>query len=195
MGPRYLEWTLSVDPVHRITYQNKALDLLPHNSLVVELGCGPGIPTGKLVANNHRFVGVDISATQLAQAQSNIPSGCFVRSDMASVWFKPSSVDAVLAFYSLIHVPRDEHQNVLKAVHSWLRPGGVLALNMMGRDDPGGVDNWVDGVQMYWSGFDAETNLGLVRDAGFDLATSEVLQNFEDGKDVHFLWALGRKRV
>lgn len=193
LGDRYLEWTLGVDPVHRITYQDLALELLRPGSLVVELGCGPGIPTGRLVAEEYRFVGVDLSASQLALARTNIPSGRLVCADMSQVEFRAGSVDAVLAFYSLIHVPREDHASVIGAVHRWLRPGGVFGVNLGSGDDPGSFERWIDDVPMYWSGFDAATNVELVRNAGFEILRDEVLTNFEDDEEVRFVWILAKK--
>lgn len=193
LGGRYLDWTLTVDPVHRLTYQSMVLDRLPGGSLVVEIGCGPAT-TAAVVADRHRYVGVDFSASQLALARAKLPSARFVRADMTEVAFRPGTVDCVLAFYSLIHVPREEQSGVLGAMHEWLRPGGVAAFNMTaGYGDPGGVYAWIDDVPMYWSGFDAETNLGLVRDAGLMIERHEVLENFEDDETVKFLWVVAGK--
>lgn len=192
LSTRYLEWTLAVDPVHRLTYQTLALDQLEEDALVVELGCGPA-PTAVVVADHHRYVGVDFSASQLALARAKLPAGSFVRADMTAVAFRPGTIDCVLAFYSLIHVPRDEQPDVLHAMHEWLRPNGLAVFNMTaGHGDPGGVYPWIDDVPMYWSGFDAETNLGLVRSAGFAIEHHEVLDNFEDDENVKFLWVLAR---
>jgi hypothetical protein len=48
---------------------------------------------------------------------------------------------------------------------------------------------------MFFSGFDADTNRRLVRDAGFELLVDDVVWMHEpepDG-DTAFLWVLGRK--
>lgn len=193
LGDSYLQWTLGVDPVHRITYQDLALELVRPGSLVLELGCGPGIPTGQQVSEEHRFVGVDLSASQLALARTNVPSGHLLCADMSQVEFRAGSVDAVLAFYSLIHVPREDHAGVIDAVHRWLRPGGVFAVNLGSGDDPGSFERWIDDVPMYWSAFDAATNVELVRNAGFEILRDDVLTNFEDDEEVRFVWILARK--
>lgn len=194
LDERYLDWTLTVDPVHRLTYQALALEQLRDDSLVVELGCGPGTTASTVIAR-HRYVGVDLSVSQLALARAKIPSAGLVQADMTDVTFRPGTLDAVLAFYSLIHVPRDEQPGVLRAMVEWLRPGGLAAFNMTaGHGDPGGVYAWIDDVPMYWSGYDADTNLRLVQDAGFVVDRREVLQNFEDDETVRFLWILARKR-
>lgn len=193
LGSRYLDWTLDVDPVHRMTYQALALDLVEPGYLVVELGCGPGVPTGGIVAEHHRFVGVDLSAVQLELAREHVPSAHLVHADMSRVQFAPGCLDAVLAFYSLIHVPREDHARVLGSIRRWLRPGGVLAVNLVARDDPGSLDGWIDEVSMFWSGFDAATNVELVREAGFEIVRDEVLTNFEDDEEVRFVWILARR--
>ena len=48
---------------------------------------------------------------------------------------------------------------------------------------------------MYWSGFDAATNVQMVRNAGFDMMEEEIIQEEEDGTTVPFLWILARKRM
>jgi ubiquinone/menaquinone biosynthesis C-methylase UbiE len=194
LGPRYLEWTLSVDPVHRVEYQAAAMQLLEPGSLVVELGCGPGVPTGQLVTEHHQLIGVDLSASQLSQARVNVPAALLVLADMSHVEFASSGVDAVLAFYSIIHLPRDDQVRVMAAVARWLRPGGVFALNLGTNNDPGGTYSWVDDVPMFWSAFDPQTALAMVSDAGFEIIRNEVLENFEDDQIVRFLWILARKR-
>ncbi|HYZ91824.1 MAG TPA: class I SAM-dependent methyltransferase [Actinomycetota bacterium] len=193
LGSRYLEWTLTVDPVHRVTYMEQALEIVDPGATVVELGCGPCIPTGRLVAERRRYVGVDMSESQLALARKNVPSAHLVLADMSDVAFRVASVEAVLAFYSIIHVPRQDHERLFGAIFRWLRPGGIFAVNLVAGDNPGGFDTWIDDVRMYWSGFDAATNVELVHDAGFQILRNDVLTNFEDDQEVRFVWILGRK--
>ena len=48
---------------------------------------------------------------------------------------------------------------------------------------------------MFFSGFDAETNSRLVREAGFELLTDELvwMREPEPEGDAAFLWVLARK--
>jgi hypothetical protein len=46
---------------------------------------------------------------------------------------------------------------------------------------------------MYWSSSDVETNLKLLRDAGFAINVQEILEDDEDGKLVPFIWILAEK--
>jgi hypothetical protein len=51
---------------------------------------------------------------------------------------------------------------------------------------------WLGG-KMYWSGYDATTNVQMVKGAGFEIVEEEVTKEEEDGVIVPFLWILARK--
>jgi SAM-dependent methyltransferase len=191
---RYADWTLTVDPPHRLDYFHLLSEGLPIHSRILELGCGPGTPVGEAIAKaGHHYFGLDLSRKQLDIARENIPGGRFIRGDMTEVDFQPGSFDAVAAFYSIFHVPREQHAKLFDRISRWLRPGGLFVASLGAKDNPGGVDEWIDGVPMYWSGFDAETNIQLIESAGLQLLRHDVLMNFEDNQEVMFLWVLGRK--
>jgi hypothetical protein len=46
---------------------------------------------------------------------------------------------------------------------------------------------------MFFSHFDAGTNLRLVTESGFDVARQEVVAEDEDGEPASFLWVLARR--
>ena len=115
-----------------------------------------------------------------------------VRADMTTLAFEPSSFQAVVAYYSIIHLPREEQRAIATQIWTWLSPGGYLVCNLGVSDDPGSMRNWL-GSKMYWSGFDAGTYLQILEGAGFDIVESEILHDDEDGRLVPFLWVLARK--
>ena len=47
---------------------------LPPNSLVLDIGCGNGVPATKELAGRHQVLGVDISPEQVARAKANVPA-------------------------------------------------------------------------------------------------------------------------
>jgi SAM-dependent methyltransferase len=136
---------------------------------------------------------VDISSRQLEQARSNVPLATFIHGDMASLQLEPGSFDGVAMFLSMTHVPRDEHRGLLQRIYAWLRPGGVLACSMGTGDLEGRhEDDWL-GAPNYFSHFDAATNLALVRETGFEIEFGEPVTQLEHGREVAFLWVVGRK--
>jgi SAM-dependent methyltransferase len=110
-------------------------DLLPARATVADLGCGAGIPaTRELTGHGLRVVGVDFSAVQLARARRLVPAAGLVRADMTALYLRPASLDAVVSFYALIHVPLADQQALFPRIRSWLRPGGYfLAIVGAGR--------------------------------------------------------------
>lgn len=189
----YYQWTSSNDPRYRLDQLGWLMDRLARGAKVLELGCGPGLPVALTVSKEHYYVGVDLSVEQLRLAVSNAPAGHYVRADMAEVEFRPGSFDAVAAFYSVIHVPRSEHQDLFRGIANWLRPGGVFVASLGARDNPGGVEEWIDSVEMFWSSHDADTNLEMIEEAGLAIEGSEVLKNFEDDQEVYFLWVIASR--
>jgi SAM-dependent methyltransferase len=160
---------------------------------VLELGCGSGLPTTKWLAERFEVTAVDLSARHVKLARTNVPTARILQADMTRLELPPASVDAVIAFYSIIHVPREEHAGLLRAIATWLRPGGVAVLALGGRDLPAHYeDDWL-GAPMFWSHFDAATNRALVEQAGLiiERATEEVAD--EDGLPITFLWVVTRK--
>jgi SAM-dependent methyltransferase len=190
---RYLEWSDLAPSPQRMHYLKRLLELLPRGAKLLELGCGAGVPVTQALAAQCHVTGVDISAAQIALAREHVPEAVLIQADMTTLDFPPTSFDAVVGFYTLTHVPREEHAALLGRIATWLRPGGLLFATMGAGDEPGDIDpDWL-GAPMFWSHFDAETNRELVRQAGLTLLDAEVAAEDENGQPVRFLWVVARK--
>jgi ubiquinone/menaquinone biosynthesis C-methylase UbiE len=174
---RYLEWLTAG---------------LPEGARVLDLGCGPGRQAAWL-SGRFRVVGADISIRQLALARRAAPEAGFVLADMSSLQFRPASFDAIAAMYSIIHVPREEHDGLLRDLYSFLRPGGRLFAVLGANDWQGTESDWLGfGTEMYWSHFDADAGRKLVRAAAFTIAQSSIEPDTGIGKGAH-LFVLAEK--
>jgi len=189
---RYLRWSALRPSDPRLAALELADRLIPPGAEVLELGCGAGLPMTARLAVGRRLTGVDISAEQIRRARRNVPGATFVRADLTTIDRPAASLDAVVAFYSLTHVPRDAHAELFGRIRRWLRPGGVFIASLGVEDDPGGVEpDWL-GVDMYFSHFSARVNRRLLEAAGFVLERVEVLTEPEDRHDARFLWVVAR---
>jgi len=170
-----LEYQRRLPPYGRKrAYLERVTAGLPPGAGVLDLGCGPGLQSAWL-AERFRVTGVDFSRSQLALARARVPDATFLLADMCSLWFRPASFDAIVAIYSIIHVPREEHERLLRNLHTFLKPGGRLFAVLGAQAWEGSEDNWLDlGAEMYWSHFDAEAGLALLHDAGFTIAHSAI---------------------
>jgi SAM-dependent methyltransferase len=146
------------------------LEALPARRRVLDAGCGAGLPAcERLVSAGHQVAGLDFSFGQLLLARSHIADCELVLGDLASMPFAEASFDAVVSYYAIIHVPRTEHRRVFDEIRRVLRPDGLALLCLGWSDNPEEHDpSWL-GVPMYWSHFDAQSNLGLLTDAGFEI--------------------------
>jgi len=191
LADRFGEWMSRVegDPWER--FVDDLADRLPPGARVLDLGCGNGAKISRL-ATRFDVIGVDISGRQLDLARAAVPEATFVQADFARLEVSANAFEAVIALYSFVHVPREDQPGLLGRIMRWLKPGGLFLASM---SHVGGEDRTYDwlGVDMFFSGFDAETNRRLVRQAGFELLTDDLVWMREPEHEVAFLWVLGRK--
>jgi ubiquinone/menaquinone biosynthesis C-methylase UbiE len=183
----------------RMRWLGKLLQQLDAGSAVLDLGCGSGDPADvEIAARGHAVTGVDISGEQIARARENVPAGRFVHGDAASAAFPAASFDAVISFYALEHVPRDQHGALYAGIHHWLRERGWLLICTEASEAQEGaqegVGEWL-GVPMYFSFCDPETVKAMIQEAGFEIVETAIETQVEQGVEIPYLWVLGRKRA
>lgn len=141
---------------------------LEDGAAVLDVGCGAGVPVARALAKRFRVTGVDISESMISLARANVPAGRFVRADVMSAEFTPSTFDAATAFYSIFHVPREEHPTLFRRIHDWLKPGGYLLCLLPHYDEEAYIDDFF-GSTMYWSSYALEDYLQMLNHTGFDI--------------------------
>ena len=162
--------------------------LLPPGGDVLDVGCGAGIPVARfLVDAGFRVTGVDVSSSMLQLARSHVPEARFLKMDMRRLQFDDGRFDGICAFYSLFHVPREEHLQVLVKFNGLLRQDGVLIF-CTGKSAWQGTGEF-HGTRMFWSHPDRKVTRQWVIDAGFAVMMSEVR---ELGGEEHY-WVMARK--
>ena len=150
-------------------------DRLSPGALVLDAGCGAGVPVGRLLQQHYRVIGVDFSQAQLALARTLVPEAHFVCQDMTALGFAPNSFDAICSYYAIIHIPRDEHARVLQYFYTILKPGGLALLCFGSSDSPTYFEEDYFGAPMYWSHFDAQTNLEIIGASGLSMVWSRLI--------------------
>lgn len=131
-------------------------------------------------------LGIDISREQLRLATENVPGAAHVQADMTALPFATRSVDAVVAYWSLIHVPAEDHRAVLEEFRRVLRPDGRLLVCEGTHEWTGENPDWLDtGVTMQWEIAGSEKTRERLRELGFAVLDAggvpEELQ--EEGDD------------
>ncbi|HYL97018.1 MAG TPA: class I SAM-dependent methyltransferase [Terriglobales bacterium] len=95
---------------------------------VCDLGCGPGQIARYLQERGARCFGLDLSFGNLKQARRLNPGLEFVQGDMLALPFGGETLGGIAAFYSIIHLDREQVPVALREVCRVLRPGGWLLL-------------------------------------------------------------------
>lgn len=95
---------------------------------VLDVGCGPGHLTAYLNEIGVATRGVDLVPEFVANARSRWPTLQFEVGSMLHLDLPTSSLDGVLAWYSLIHCEPADLAPVLAQFASAIRPGGVLVV-------------------------------------------------------------------
>jgi cyclopropane fatty-acyl-phospholipid synthase-like methyltransferase len=166
------------------------IEKLPAGATVLDLGCGAGEPVARdLVARGFRVTGVDASLGQIERARRNVAEATFIHADMTSVQFPAETFDAVSAFYSITHVPRDEHAALIQRIATWLRPSGLFVASF-GSSEGDWLGEWL-GTPMFFSHHDPEEAKRLINQAGFRPELVELVE--QDNEEAKFLWIVARK--
>jgi SAM-dependent methyltransferase len=192
IGETFVEWRDRIvgDPRHWWAAQLGSR--LPDGARVLELGCGSGVPDTQELAGRFRVTGVDISPEQIRRAREAVPAAEFLVADFTALDLEPESFDAVASFYVLNHVPRELLAGLLADIRSWLVPGGLL-LTAFGTSDNEGWTGDFLGAPTFFSSYPPETNLRLVREAGFDVVLDDVVTFLEPEGEATFQWVLAQR--
>ena len=146
--------------------------LLPINGKILDVGCGGGIPATKyLVDSGFDVVGIDFSDNMLNLARKNVPNATFWKKDMTKLDFKDNSFDGIVAFYSIIHVPKELHSSLFRSFQGILKNGGVMLISM-GSKEYEGTEHYY-GANMFWSHYNPEKTLQFIKDSDFEIIFDE----------------------
>ena len=182
------------DPNEYRVWTGELLAALQPGSSVLDLGCGCGVPVARrLVEGGHQVTGIDISEQQIERARILVPGATFVVADMTRPFFEPASFDAVIALYSLIHVPLAVQPSVIEQVSDSLVDGGLLLATVGWEAWTGSDSDWLGGgVEMWWSQTDQANYRSWLEAAGLEVTRGSFVP---DGESGHALfWARRRDR-
>ena len=192
MADRYEQWAASIEGDPRDRMIAELTRRLPIGGRLLDLGCGSGVPSTKVLAERFDVVGVDFSTAQIAKARVNVPTAEFLVADLTEVEFPDASFNAVTSFYALDHVPRELHATVFGRVARWLVPGGLFLASTGYKDEADWTGEWL-GVTTYFNSHAPDVTRRLLADVGFELEIDEIVEMIEPEGHESFLWILARK--
>lgn len=194
IADRYLaERGKAAKEAENVRLLNDFIELLAPKSRVLDAGCGAGIPIAQMLAEHFDVIGVDFSQEQIERAKRNVPNAHFFCQDMTELDFPDDSLDGICSYYAIVHIPREEHGSLIANFHRMLRAGGVALLCLGAENLADDIDEDYLGARMYWSHYDSETYLRMLRKSGFTIIWAKFV-NDETREGAKRLFVLAQKR-
>jgi len=159
------------------------------NGHLLDLGCGSGEPIAQYFADqNWTVIGVDFSQRMIELASKYVPEMQTIHADITQVEFKSNQFNAITASYSLFHIPANQHVDLFKKMHEWLRPNGKLLFTYATKEYTGskefdGYKNFM-GQELYYSHKDPNELYIDLENIGFNIDSMDY-RNI--GNEI-FLW-------
>jgi SAM-dependent methyltransferase len=133
-----------------------------------DLGCGPGQIARYLRERGVDVCGIDLSSEMVEQARRLNPGIRFAQGNMLSLDVADERFGGIAAFYSIIHIPRDEVVAALGEMKRVLRPEGLLLLSFHIGDETLHIEDlWGEKVSLNFSFFRPDEMEGYLKSAGF----------------------------
>lgn len=156
---------------------------------LLDFGCGTGMPYNKyFVDKGFQVTGIDLSEKHINLAKKNVPEAKYFVGDFFSNKVK-GKYDAIVSFYAIFHIPREEHLKLLKRIYKLLNKEGHILITLGAEPMKLVTDNKFAGVPMAWSSYGIEKNKKLIKQAGF-----EIILMAEDYRTEKHMWVLARKK-
>ena len=152
----------------------------PHD-IVCDVGCGPAHVARYLSRRGVKVMGIDLSPEMVAQARALNPPLEIRQGNMMGLDVPDESWAGVVAFYSIIHIPRANVVRALRELGRCLRPGGRLLMSFHIGDEVQHLDElWEHPVCMDFVFFRTDEMLGYLAEAGFDIEETAERDPYPD---------------
>jgi SAM-dependent methyltransferase len=187
------------DELTRKDYDRALLDgfaaRLPKDALLCDAGCGPCAHIGRYLAEKGLgVVGVDISDRCVELARAHNPGMRVERGDLAHLSFSAEFFDGVVAYYSILHTPKQAVDEIFTEFRRILKPAGHLLVAVKAGAGEGYQRGFL-GVEteIYFSLFSEEEIAGYFERAGFQLDLLEKRDPYDFEISNERIFAVGRK--
>jgi ubiquinone/menaquinone biosynthesis C-methylase UbiE len=160
------------EELKRKPFDRKLLDdfaeSLSGAGVVCELGCGPGQVARYLKDRGVDICGIDLSAEMVRVAGRLNPDIQFSQGDMLALDVPDSSFSAIVLFYSIIHIQREDVTRALTEMSRVLRPDAKVFLAFHGGAEELHRDEWYgQPVSIDFRLFQPAEMAGYLEAAGF----------------------------
>ena len=157
---------------------------LPRGSLVLDVGCGNGIPTTRaLLSQGHRVIGLDSSSVMLAYFKPNCPEAFAVRGIVESCPFADGVFDAAVAWGVMFHLNAEDAIRAIANVSRTLKRGAPFLFTSGDVDSFDGKEGKMNGVTFRYFSYSVDSYRRILGDRGFTLVDVHA----DSGNNTYYL--------
>jgi len=143
---------------------------LAPGSLVLDIGCGNGVPITRCLLNvGHRVVGLDSSSAMLSRFVRNCPEAFAVRGVVQSIPFADGIFDAAIAWGVMFHLEPQDGVRAIASVSRVIKPGAPFLFTSGDVDDFHGKEDKMNGVTFRYFSYTRDNYRRILQDHGFAL--------------------------
>lgn len=172
---------------------NNFIKLLPETPEILDWGSGPGVPYDLYLSEKNCIItGIDLSEKHVRMAKKNVPTAKYFVGDFSNYDYANKKYNGIISLYSIIHIPRDEHQELFSNANKLLKENGIILFTIGFKDKDEIKDDFCN-YKMAWSHYESEVTLKLLKNAGFEILVTK--NEFDYGSDERHIWVLAKKKL
>lgn len=141
------------------------INAIPKGGLVLDWGCGPGNSAAMMQAAGLIAEVIDASEkmVELARIKYNLNAKQATFDELSET----ARYDGLWANFSLLHAPKSDMAKHLQTAHTALKKGGYFHIGMkLGNGEKR------DRLERMYTYYEEDELIGLIKDAGFTIATT-----------------------
>ncbi|MCR5146113.1 MAG: class I SAM-dependent methyltransferase [Clostridia bacterium] len=184
---------------------NEFMSKLEQRSKILDLGGGTGKLTDLFIKNNYEAICYDFSKEMMRKSREYFGELPFILDDMLNVksYFENESLDGVIAFYSLFHIPREDINTLFADIHDILKNNGVFCFVVQLGNEEGYIDEPYlkeQGKNVLYMNFFTKNHIDqLLKSNGFETiyetTKDEVAENELGNESNKKIFIIARKGV
>ncbi|MHA2339670.1 MAG: class I SAM-dependent methyltransferase [Candidatus Hodarchaeales archaeon] len=150
------------------------IEHLKPNDRVLDIGSGTGIVAKQLSEAELIVLGIDNSNEMNRIARMQAPKAKFIEMNFKKLKLQEDNFDAIVAFFSLLHVQKGIFKRTLQNILNHLRSDGYFVISMVEGNIEG--EEYYMNQKMYFSSFPREELTKILQSTGL------IIKNFVEYK-------------
>ena len=193
---RLLRDSLATSPMDRAVLAVFAEHVLTNGGgRVADVGCGPGRITAHLHELGLDVFGVDLSPAMIRVARQEHSSLRFGEGSMSALAIADGELGGIVAWYSVIHTPPEDHPQVYAELARVLNPGGQLVMAFQIGDERVHLEQaYGHTVALDVYRLEPDRVTGQLEAAGFEV-TARIVREPVEPEQQRQAYLLARKRA